>query len=100
MATRIGLLVCLFITTGALEMRARNEIVVFAIGLRIARSPNSRGPSTSRTSILFRAGTSTPADWPAYQPGTFDATVGRSTDGTRLDGGAFSTRRAPLASRV
>ena len=31
------------------------------------------------SAVVYRAGTSTSADWPAYHPGTFDAVVGRST---------------------
>ena len=65
--------------TGVLELRARDEIRILTIGHQDRSfSEFSRTIDVSKA-VVYRANTSTSADWPAYHPANFDAVVGRST---------------------
>src|SRR6188768_2415467 len=75
-AALIGILVS---TTGVLEPRARDEIRIVTIGRQDRSFVEFSRTRDVTSAVVYRAGTSTSADWPAYHPGTFDAIVGRST---------------------
>jgi hypothetical protein len=80
MLLRRTLVTCVLLGTIAGASRAPDrEGVIFAIGRRDQSFTEFSRTRDAQTPLVFRVGTSQPADWPAYHPGTFDMVVGRST---------------------
>ena len=80
MRSRLAVLICILVTTtGLLALRARDEVRIVTIGRQDRSFAEFSRTLDVSTAVVYRAGTSTSADWPAYHPGTFDAVVGRST---------------------